>query len=149
MSFENTANLPLSEKWHFRPTNILSPFTLNPGATRDFVDMRTRGYVVLAAATFSSPNLSCRHEVETAIDTFSDEFTCTQLLLAGWTQYMSAGWWCSGAFPLVPSYTVVHSPSPWTPFSKRLTVTLINRTLAPIIVYSTAVLAIEFLNDRT
>lgn len=144
----NETNLALSDKWHYRPVNILSPFTLLPGASRKFVDMKTRGYIVLAAATFSSPNLSCKHEIETQTETFSDEFSCAQLLLAGWTQYMSSGWWCSGAFPLVPSYTVVHSPSPWSPFTKRLTVQLINRTLLPIIVYSTAVLTIEFLNDR-
>lgn len=139
--------LPLLKNWIHRPWSVQSPFTLAPGATRTLVDLRKKGFIVIAAVTMNDPNLTCRIEVESEQEAYADEFTAVQLIAAGWVLPMNSGWFASGVFPMIPSYTVTHSPSgPGTPFTKRLNVEVINRTVNPIVVMAAMVLAIEFLD---
>jgi hypothetical protein len=140
---ESVSSLPFSSKWRYRPY-FVAPFTLAPGAERPLIDLRKHGYIIFGGVTASSLNLSVRIELETASETDVQEVVAAQLLAAGWVFPMNSSWWISGNFPLIPSYTIVHSPSPWTPFSKRLKLTLLNRSPAPI-VYSAAIMTIEFL----
>ena len=141
---ESVSSLPFSSKWRYRPYFVTTPFVLAPGEERVLCDLRRHGYIVFGSVTASSLNLTCKIELETATETDIQEVVAAQLLAAGWVLPMNSSWWISGNFPLIPSYTIVHSPSPWTPFSKRLKLTLLNRSPLPI-VYSAAVMTIEFL----
>ena len=123
-------------KWHYRPYNILTPFTIAPGGSRTVCDLKQKGYAIFASVTASSPAILCRVELETSGETFIEEFTCLQLLAAGLTQSMTSGWWVSANFPLVPSYTVTFTPSPWWPVDQRIKVILVNNTAAPIVATS-------------
>jgi len=145
---EPISSLPFNTKWKYRPWSIQSPSVLAPGTTRTFFDLRKHGYLILGAVTMNNPNLTCHIELETEQGLFTDEFTATQLILAGWTLPMNSGWFASGVFPLVPSFTVTHSPSPWSPFTRRLRCDVANRTVAPITILAAMALTIEFEDQK-
>ena len=140
---ESVSSLPFSSKWRYRPY-FVSPFTLNPGEERVLCDLRRHGYITFGGLTSNSLALTCKIELETATESTIEEVVAAQLLAAGWVFPMNSSWWISGNFPLIPSFTITHAPSPWTPFSKRLKLTLLNRSAIPI-VYSAAIMTIEFL----
>ena len=127
---------------------MLSPFTVLPTVQKVICELRKPGYVLLGAVTANSPLLTCRVEIETDGEMFLEEFTCVQLLAAGWVQAMTSGWWVSGNFPLVPSFTASFTPSPWWPVGRSVKISLVNNTAAPIIATS-AVLCIVLETEKT
>ena len=123
----------VSSGWHWRPYNLLTPFVIAPGGTRDLCTVRGKGFVVLAGVTATSPLITARIELETANgDTFLEEFSCVTLLGANLVLPMASGWWVSQVAPLVPAYSIMFTPSVWWPFSKRLFVQLQNPSAAPV-----------------
>lgn len=144
MSFENAANLPLSDRWRYRPYDQAN-FVLQPGQSRDFVDLRKHGWCLWAGVTMSNPNLSCVVKLESASEEYSNSFTCNDLMAANIVLPAASGWWVSRYDLINNVYSVLFSPSQWWPFYRRINVVLTNSTVAPITVFRAALLAIEFI----
>src|SRR4030042_5382935 len=109
----------INSAWHWRPHNLLTPFVIAPGRSRDICTVHGKGYVVLAGVTSTSPLITAHIELETVDgDMFMEEFSCATLLGANLILPMSAGWWVSQAAPLIPAYSIMFTPSAWWPFSK-------------------------------
>ena len=120
--------------WHYRAHNLLTPYTILPGALKDFCLVKGTGYVLLAGCTTTSPLTITRTELETSDgETYLEEFSCATLLGANLVLPMPSGWWISQIAPLIPAYSIMFTPaSPW-PFSKRLKASLLNPTALPIV----------------
>lgn len=142
----NEANLPLSEKWRYRPYDQAN-FVLQPGGSRDFVDLRKHGWALWAGVTMSNPNLSCTVKLETGTEEYSNTFTCTNLMAANLVAPTPSGWWVSRFDVINNVYCVMFTPSQWWPFYRRINIVLTNNTVTPITVFRASLLAIEFIDS--
>jgi len=143
MSSENI--LSLRKDWRYRPYDQ-GVFTLQPGASRTWCDMRKHGLALWAGVTFNNPLLNCTVELESESELYVTTFNATALIFAGLILPSSSGWWCSRNDPINLVWSVSFAPStPW-PFYRRLAVSLANPTAVPIQVFRASLLAIEFID---